>query len=137
MKAPVRYDFGDASVFGGATADPPAFEHARVVVLPIPFDRTTTYVPGTRTPHWRKVKNRRQVDVVVGGYRPGTGNRETTFGSLLVGVPDGDGLRFSGTTRLNTTNDRPDDVLVSGIIFHGPRHLAQAASQCDRFPGRR
>lgn len=56
----------------------------------------STYVPGTRTPHWRKVKNRRQVDVVVGGYRPGTGNRETTFGSLLVGVPDGDGLRFAG-----------------------------------------
>jgi agmatinase len=28
------------------------FEHARVIVLPVPLDRTTSYVPGTRTgPH--------------------------------------------------------------------------------------
>lgn len=56
----------------------------------------STYVPGKRTPNWRKVKNRRQVDVVIGGYRPGTGNRETTFGALLVGVPESGGLRFAG-----------------------------------------
>lgn len=54
------------------------------------------YQPGRRTPNWRKVKNRRQVDVVVGGYRPGSGNRETTFGSLLVGVLEGNELRFAG-----------------------------------------
>ena len=54
------------------------------------------YVPGKRTPNWRKVKNRHIVEVVVGGYRPGTGNRDSTFGSLLVGVPEPDGLRFAG-----------------------------------------
>jgi N1-aminopropylagmatine ureohydrolase len=48
MKLPVRYDFGDPSIFGGATADAPGFDDARAIVLPIPFDRTTTYVPGTR-----------------------------------------------------------------------------------------
>jgi bifunctional non-homologous end joining protein LigD len=56
----------------------------------------TTYVPGKRTPNWRKVKNRYTVDVVIGGYTPGTGNRDSTFGALLVGVPDADGLRFAG-----------------------------------------
>jgi bifunctional non-homologous end joining protein LigD len=56
----------------------------------------STYVPGKRTPNWRKVKNRRRVEVVIGGYRPGTGNRESTFGALLVGVPEPDGLRFAG-----------------------------------------
>ena len=56
----------------------------------------STYVPGKRTPNWRKVKNRRTVEVVIGGYRPGTGNRESTFGALLVGVPEPDGLRFAG-----------------------------------------
>jgi bifunctional non-homologous end joining protein LigD len=56
----------------------------------------STYVPGKRTPNWRKVKNRRTVEVVIGGYRPGTGNRESTFGALLVGVPEADGLRFAG-----------------------------------------
>jgi bifunctional non-homologous end joining protein LigD len=55
------------------------------------------YLPGKRTPNWRKVKNRHKVEVVIGGYRPGEGNRETTFGSLLVGVPKrGEGLVFAG-----------------------------------------
>jgi bifunctional non-homologous end joining protein LigD len=59
----------------------------------------TTYVPGKRTPNWRKVKNRVRTVVTVGGFSPGTGNRESTFGSLLVGVPVEDGsrtLRFAG-----------------------------------------
>ena len=54
------------------------------------------YVPGKRSPNWRKVKNRHPVEVVIGGYKPGTGNRGTTFGSLLVGVAEADGLRFAG-----------------------------------------
>jgi bifunctional non-homologous end joining protein LigD len=56
----------------------------------------SVYTPGKRTPNWRKVKNRRTVEVVIGGYRPGTGNREGTFGALLVGVPEASGLRFAG-----------------------------------------
>jgi bifunctional non-homologous end joining protein LigD len=55
------------------------------------------YLPGKRSPNWRKVKNRRRVDVVIGGFTPGTGNRSGTFGSLLVGVPLADGtLAFAG-----------------------------------------
>ena len=56
----------------------------------------SVYVPGKRSPNWRKVKNRRIVEVIIGGYKPGTGNRGATFGALLVGVPDVDGLRFAG-----------------------------------------
>ncbi|MEY2402276.1 MAG: bifunctional non-ous end joining protein LigD [Ilumatobacteraceae bacterium] len=56
----------------------------------------STYVPGKRTPNWRKVKNRYPVEVVIGGYTPGTGNRTSTFGALLVGVAEDDGLRFAG-----------------------------------------
>jgi agmatinase len=48
MRPPVSYDAGDPWTFGGATAEPPPYDRARVVILPIPFDRTTTYVPGTR-----------------------------------------------------------------------------------------
>jgi bifunctional non-homologous end joining protein LigD len=54
------------------------------------------YTPGKRTPNWRKVKNRRRVDVVIGGYTPGGGNRDATFGALLVGVAEAEGLRFAG-----------------------------------------
>jgi bifunctional non-homologous end joining protein LigD len=56
----------------------------------------STYVPGKRTPNWRKVKNRRTVEVVIGGYTPGSGNRESTFGALLVGVQVSEGLKFAG-----------------------------------------
>ena len=56
----------------------------------------SVYVPGKRSPNWRKVKNRHTVEVVIGGYTPGTGNRTSTFGALLVGVTTDDGLRFAG-----------------------------------------
>jgi len=56
----------------------------------------TTYQPGKRTPNWRKVKNRTKVEVVIGGYTEGTGNRASTFGALLVGRYDGDVLVFAG-----------------------------------------
>jgi bifunctional non-homologous end joining protein LigD len=56
----------------------------------------STYTPGKRTPDWRKVKNRRRVELVIGGFRRGEGNRSGSFGSLLVGRYDGDTLRFAG-----------------------------------------
>ncbi len=56
----------------------------------------STYRPGTRTKEWIKVKVRRQVDVVIGGFTAGEGGRSSTFGSLLVGRRDGDDLRFAG-----------------------------------------
>ena len=56
----------------------------------------STYQPGKRTPNWRKVKNRYTVEVVIGGYSPGTGNRSSAFGALLVGVAGDDGLKFAG-----------------------------------------
>ena len=55
------------------------------------------YRPGTRAKDWIKVKNRVVVDLVVGGYTEGAGNRSSTFGALLLGRPnDADGLRFAG-----------------------------------------
>jgi bifunctional non-homologous end joining protein LigD len=56
----------------------------------------STYQPGKRTPNWRKVKNRVTAEVVIGGFSAGTGNRASTFGSLLVGRRDGDRLAFAG-----------------------------------------
>ena len=35
--------------------------------------------PGKRVPYWRKVKNRYRLDVVIGGFTPGTGNRDGTL----------------------------------------------------------
>src|SRR3954469_11507019 len=52
MNLPFEYDRIAAGEFGGTTPTTTDFEHARVVILPIPLDRTTSYMPGTRNgPH--------------------------------------------------------------------------------------
>ena len=56
----------------------------------------SSYQIGKRSKNWLKVKHRRRLDVVIGGYTPGTGNRSSTFGALLVGRPTGDRLAFAG-----------------------------------------
>ena len=48
MTFPIDYDHGAPQVFGGAVPSPRSFDESRAVVLPIPVDRTTSYVPGTR-----------------------------------------------------------------------------------------
>jgi N1-aminopropylagmatine ureohydrolase len=51
MSLPFEYDRLAIGEFGG-TASTTDFEHARVAILPIPLDRTTSYVAGTRNgPH--------------------------------------------------------------------------------------
>jgi agmatinase len=48
MSFPFEYDHGVPLAFGGALPEPKSFEESRVVILPVPVDRTTSYVPGTR-----------------------------------------------------------------------------------------
>ena len=70
------------------------------------------YVPGKRSPNWRKVKNRTRVEVVIGGFNKGTGNRSSTFGALLVGIPATDGsLRFAGGVGTGFTQARLESLL--------------------------
>lgn len=56
----------------------------------------TRYVSGQRTRTWIKLKLERTQEVVVGGWRTGKGGRASTVGSLLLGIPDGDDLRYVG-----------------------------------------
>ena len=49
------------------------------------------YRPGARSPDWRKAKNIKAQEVVIGGWRPGQGRRQETIGSLLMGVPESPG----------------------------------------------
>src|ERR687884_2138165 len=52
MNLPFEYDQLTLGEFGGTTPTTTDFPNARVVIFPIPLDRTTTYVPGTRNgPH--------------------------------------------------------------------------------------
>ena len=52
MNLPFEYEHVALGEFGGTMPTTTDFEHARVVVVPIPLDRTTSYVAGTRNgPH--------------------------------------------------------------------------------------
>lgn len=52
MTLPFEYDHVALGSYGGTTPTRVEFDEARVVILPVPLDRTTSYVPGTRTgPH--------------------------------------------------------------------------------------
>ncbi|TFD61006.1 ATP-dependent DNA ligase [Cryobacterium suzukii] len=54
------------------------------------------YTMGRRSRDWVKIKHFRHQEVVVGGWRPGRGNRSGAIGSLLLGVPTDGGLRYVG-----------------------------------------
>ena len=48
MNFPFTYDHGAPMSFGGAMPTMRSFDESRAVILPIPVDRTTSYVSGTR-----------------------------------------------------------------------------------------
>jgi bifunctional non-homologous end joining protein LigD len=55
----------------------------------------SVYRPGRRSPEWRKVKSRREVDCVIGGWLPST-TPARPVGSLLLGLYAGPALRYVG-----------------------------------------
>lgn len=68
------------------------------------------YHPGQRSADWRKVPSLVSTRAVVGGYTPGSGGRVSTFGGLLLGLGEGDRLRFIGSVGTGF-----DDVALRAI----------------------
>ncbi|MBB5640853.1 ATP-dependent DNA ligase [Cryobacterium roopkundense] len=68
----------------------------------------STYRAGRRSRAWVKVTQRRTQEVVIGGWRPGRGNRSETFGSLLLGIPHEGTLQYVGRVG---TGFRDSDLL--------------------------
>jgi bifunctional non-homologous end joining protein LigD len=75
-------------------------------------DRAAPYRVGKRSEAWLKVKLHQTQEVVVAGWRPGNGRRAGGVGSLLLGIPDKDGLHYVG--RVGTGfDDRSLDELAA------------------------
>ncbi|MEV5414293.1 non-homologous end-joining DNA ligase [Thermopolyspora sp. NPDC052614] len=94
------------------------------------------YRPGRRSPEWRKVKNFRSQEVVIGGWKPGQGRRANMIGSLLVGVYEIGLLRYAGhvgTGFTDATLRRLEEILrplerpVSPFDEPVPREFARDA----------
>ncbi len=58
--------------------------------------RDSTYQPGRRSSSWIKDKIWNTQEVVIGGWREGTGGRSSGLGALMLGIPGEDGLQFVG-----------------------------------------
>ena len=71
---------------------------------------TSTYHPDQRR-DWIKVKNVRQQEVIIGGWKPGEGRRADMIGSLLLGIYDGGQLRYAGHVGTGFTQDMLADLM--------------------------
>jgi bifunctional non-homologous end joining protein LigD len=80
------------------------------------------YYPGRRTGSWLKVKHVLAVDVVIGGWLPGTGARQSLAGSVIVGRPARGGLDYLGQVGSGFTTSE-----LRGLTVR-LRHLEQRAS---------
>jgi bifunctional non-homologous end joining protein LigD len=88
---------------------------------------SSTYRPGTRSKDWRKIKHRTRVELTIGGFTAGTGNRASTFGSLLVGQLTDAGLRFAGGVgtgfdqrSLESLSARLREIVIDDCPFDPP-----------------
>ena len=132
---------------GSRWAVPPAFDGQAADALAVSRERglegvlakrhDSPYLPGRRSATWTKVKHLRMQEVVVGGWSPGQGRREGGIGSLLLGVPDGDGrLIYAGHVGTGFSDRaladlgaqlRPDEVDESPFAEPVPRMHARHA----------
>ena len=74
----------------------------------------STYLPGKRSHSWIKIKNFRDLEVVIVGWKPGAGRREGSLGSLLLAVPDADrNLRYAGKVGTGFTDTILDQLMTA------------------------
>jgi bifunctional non-homologous end joining protein LigD len=64
----------------------------------------SAYHPDQRR-DWIKVKNVKQQEVIIGGWKEGAGRRAGMIGSLLLGINDGSALRYVGHVGTGFTQD--------------------------------
>lgn len=75
-------------------------------------DPASRYRPGRRSPAWLKLKHTLMQEAVIVGIRPGKGDREGSFGSLLLAVPDDGRLRYVGRVGSGFTERMLRDLLT-------------------------
>jgi bifunctional non-homologous end joining protein LigD len=100
----------------------------------------SVYHPGKRVREWLKIKVTHDVDVVVGGWSKGEGNRADSFGALLVGAYDDDGeLRFMGSVGTGFNQETIGQVLellrdceTDEVPFKGGRSALRSAGKAAR-----
>jgi bifunctional non-homologous end joining protein LigD len=108
-------------------ADPLGQARARGWEGVIAKDETSPYEVGKRTRSWLKIKVRQEAEFVVGGSTAPEGSR-AAFGSLILGMYDGERLRYVGRVGTGFTGETLRDLAAK------MRPLQVAASPFDPPP---
>jgi bifunctional non-homologous end joining protein LigD len=75
--------------------------------------KQSPYEPGKRSNNWRKIKQVNSCDCVIFGYTQGEGNREKTFGSLILGLYNTAGPVFIGKVGTGFSQEDMEDMKQS------------------------
>lgn len=67
------------------------------------------YLPGKRSPYWKKVRNTREADLAICGYQTGKGGKK--LGSLLLCVCQNGKMIFTGKVGTGFTREIEDDLI--------------------------
>ncbi len=70
------------------------------------------YLPGRRSPDWRKIKLMNTQACVILGWTPGKGGRAGSFGALLVGAIEDGALRWVGQVGSGFTDRMLDGLMA-------------------------
>ncbi len=87
--------------------------------------KESRYAIGRRTRDWLKIKKRESIDAIVCGLTQGEGVREDTFGSLILGLYDGDAMRYIGRVGTGFGDDLRRDLLRRCEALRGERPFAK------------
>jgi len=85
--------------FSEAVEDGPAFfEAVKQMGLEgiMAKQRNSPYLPGKRSETWLKVQTRQTIECAIIGYTTGKGDREPTFGALILAQGNGKELKYVG-----------------------------------------
>jgi len=82
--------------------------------------RNSTYASGRRSRAWVKLKHSNHQEVVIAGWQPGKGRRASSVGSLLLGVPSGDGLRYVGKVGTGFREAELEDLVPRLAAMESP-----------------
>ena len=131
MNLPFEYDRVAVGEFGGTTPTTTDFEHARVVILPIPLDRTTSYVAGHAQ---RPARDSRRV-VAHGAVGRGNRHRRPQHRHLHA-AGDGVSVRDAWTRSWARSGASPSELVDARQVSVRPRRRAldHAAGRRARSP---
>ena len=134
MNLPFEYGRVAVGEFGGTTPTQANFDTARVVILPVPLDRTSSYVPGTRTgPH----------EILVASSHMELWDEETESDAHSVGIVTLPEMEFSfGTINEVMTEIRrvASEIVSRGkfpVVLGGEHSITApiVATLASRHPG--